>query len=319
MEQEFAQFVAALGRGPGRSRDLTQDEARTAFGMILRGEADPIQVGAFLMLLRYRGENPATIAGLVEAARAHAGLPLAGVEADLDWPSYGAGRTRGEPWFLLAALALAGQGVRVCMHGTNEFGQCASVASALQRLGLAPARDAADAAHSLRARNFAYLPLAVLSAPLDRLLNLRRLFGLRSPVNTLVRLLDPADAAVSVDGVFHPSYVETHLGAAELLARRCLVVIKGGGGEVERSPFKALAAYRWKCCEGRAEFVFPVLCERGEEAADLVAVWRGEVLAPVAEATVLGTIALAWFALGRVETPEAADLAAVEIWKNRFN
>ena len=107
-EHDFAQYVRTLGRGPGRSRALTRDEARTALSMVLRGEADPHQVGAFLMLLRYRGEDPAEMAGLVEAARGHfgAGLPPGCAPVALDWPSYGAGRTRGAPWFLLAALAL---------------------------------------------------------------------------------------------------------------------------------------------------------------------------------------------------------------------
>ncbi len=82
----FASFVATLGRGPGRSRALTREEAREAFAMVLAGEADPHQVGAFLMLLRYRGEDPDEIAGLVEAAREHAGLG-GGLPIDLDWPS----------------------------------------------------------------------------------------------------------------------------------------------------------------------------------------------------------------------------------------
>src|SRR5260370_1309602 len=66
-EHPFAGFVRILGRGPGRSRALTREEARTALGMVLRGEADPHQIGAFLMLLRYRGEDPDEIAGLVDA------------------------------------------------------------------------------------------------------------------------------------------------------------------------------------------------------------------------------------------------------------
>jgi len=111
-EHPFAPFVRTLGRGPGRSRALTRAEAREALAAVLRGEAAPEQVGAFLMLLRYRGEAADEISGLVEAARdvLGAGLPPGCPPVALDWPSYGAGRTRGEPWFLLAALALAAAG-----------------------------------------------------------------------------------------------------------------------------------------------------------------------------------------------------------------
>src|SRR6185437_9519001 len=227
----FAPFIATLGRGPGRSRALTREEACEAFGMVLRAEPDPHQVGAFLMLLRYRGEDADEIAGLVEAARD--GIRL-GAGVDLDWPSYGAGRTRGLPWFLLAALALARAGIRVLMHGSNEFSSGVGVAAGLAALGLRPAASLAEAERMLARDRFAYLPLGTLSPPMLRLLRLRDLFGLRSPVNTVVRLLDPGEAPAGVDGVFHPAYIELHLGVAERLGRPRLLVLKGGGGEAER-------------------------------------------------------------------------------------
>src|SRR6185437_16792035 len=152
----FAPFIATLGRGPGRSRALTRDEAREAFGMVLRGEPDPHQVGAFLMLLRYRGEDADEITGLVEAARG--GIRL-GADVDLDWPSYGAGRTRGLPWFLLSALALARAGVRVLMHGSNEFSSGIGIPDGLAALGLNPAASLAEAEKMLARDRFAYLPL----------------------------------------------------------------------------------------------------------------------------------------------------------------
>ena len=193
-ETQFATFVATLGRGPGRSRALTREEANAAFGMVLRGEADPHQVGAFLMLLRFRGEDAEEITGLVEAARAHGGLAWRALGVDLDWPSYGAGRTRGAPWFLLSALALARSGITVLMHGSNDFSSGITVEASLAALGLRPAEDQASAAGVLRDERFAYLPLRDMVPDMDRMLDMRRLFGLRSPVNTVARLLNPADA-----------------------------------------------------------------------------------------------------------------------------
>lgn len=316
MSDAFAPFVAALGRGPGRSRDLSRAEARDAFAMILNGSADPMQTGAFLMLLRYRGENAATVAGLVEAARADAGLPW-DVPVDLDWPSYGSGRTRQAPWFLLAALALAHSGARILMHGCNEFGAGQSVPEALEELGLPQAASAAAAEAQLAARNFAYVPLAALAPRLGGLLDLRAKFGLRSPVNTLVRLLNPAGAPVSVDGVFHPPYIETHLGAAEALGQQRLIVIKGGGGEAERNPFKPMIAYRWQLGAGRAEHDLAALgAKPAAESATIAEVWSGAD-APGAVATIVATIALALLALRKAENPAEADAMALEVWAGR--
>jgi anthranilate phosphoribosyltransferase len=311
----FAPFIAALGRGPGRSRALSRDEARAAFARVLAGAVDPVQVGAFLMLLRYRGEDADEVAGLVEAAQAAAVRVDAPVA--LDWPSYGAGRTRGAPWFLLAALALARAGVPVLLHGSNAFSSGMSVAQGLAALGLAPAADVAEAERQLT------LPLAVLAPELDRLLRLRHLFGLRSPVNTVVRLLDPARAAAGIDGVFHPAYLEVHLGVAERLARPRLLVLKGGGGEAERVPAKAAVAHLWTAETGRSTLDLPALpglagADMPEaDAAGLTSVWHGDAAPDLAVATVRATIALGLLALGRVGTTEAAESEAGRIWAER--
>ena len=336
LQDRFAGFVATLGRGPGRSRALTREEAREAFGMALRGEADPAQVGAFLMLLRYRGEDPAEITGLIEAARDEAGLGRAGVAAgfpavDLDWPSYGAGRTRGAPWFLLSALALAQSGLRVLMHGSNEFSGGLSVDSVLPSLGLAACRDAGCVARCLQRDRFAYWPVAAMAPRVGDFLAMRRLFSLRSPVNTVARLLDPADAAASVDGVFHPPYIALHLGVAALLRRPALLVLKGGGGEAERSPAKDIAVHLQSGGAPARELLLPALQPagpRGDPSADSAAlmlrVWhdRDEADPALATArnTVVGTIAMALLATGKpgpAGEVEQADEAARAIWRRR--
>jgi anthranilate phosphoribosyltransferase len=310
----FAPFIATLGRGPGRSSALTREEARQAFAMVLAGEADPHQVGAFLMLLRYRGEDPDEIAGLVEAAREHAGLG-GGLPIDLDWPSYGAGRTRGAPWFLLSALALARAGVRVLMHGTNAHSSGMSVGEGLAALGLVPCANIHDAERSLAATNFAYLPLGAFAPGIEKLLGLRRLFGLRSPVNTVARLLDPGSAPASVAGVFHPAYIDVHLGASERLARPGLLVVKGGGGEAERSGTKPVIAHRWLAGRGRSELALPAIAQPvAAGSQDLAAVWRGEAPAP---SVCCATIALALLALDAELSPEEADFRAEKIWTAR--
>jgi anthranilate phosphoribosyltransferase len=308
----FAGYVATLGRGPGRSRALTRMEAADAMGMLLRGEADPMQVGAFLMLLRYRGEDSSEIAGLVEGARAATRVADAGV--DLDWPSYGAGRTRGAPWFLLAALALAASGVRVLMHGTNAFSGGMTVAQALAALGLPVAQDAGAARRALEEACFAYIPVRHLCPVIDDLLGVRRLLGLRSPINTVARLLDPGDAPAGVDGVFHPPYIETHLAAAEILGRPRLLVLKGGGGEAERNPRRTVAVHLWVAGSGRSEKVLPPLQDGEPEPQEpgIAAIWHGEQRHAETEARIVATIALGLLALGR-----GGDAEARQIWLDR--
>lgn len=230
--------VRTLGRGPGRSRSLTQAEAFDAMTEMLSDRAEPEAVGALLMLLRMKGETAEEIAGLASAARAAApDLP----RVDLDWPSYAAGRTRGDPWFLLSAVQVAQAGHRVLLHGWN--GPDKTVRNGLAKAGIGVAQTPVEAERLLDLHNIAYLPLEAFHPALFHLLQLRSVLGLRSCVNTVCRMLNPAGAPASVQGVFHPSYRTLQADAAERLGWQNLTIIKGGGGEFERHPAKDIAAF----------------------------------------------------------------------------
>lgn len=234
----LSDYVRILGCGPGRSRSLTQEEAFAAMCLMLREDAAPEAVGALLMLLRMKGETAEEIAGFAAAARA--ALPLLpGV--DLDWPSYAAGRTRGAPWFLMSAKAVAEAGRRVLLHGWN--GSDPKVRAGLSSAGIDVAMSVEDATRALDRSAITYIPFETLHPRLFKLLTLRDVLGLRSCVNTVCRMLNPAGASASVQGVFHPSYRLLQADAAALLGWDSLTVIKGGGGEFERNPSKDAAAF----------------------------------------------------------------------------
>ncbi|MEN2988445.1 glycosyl transferase family protein [Tistrella sp. BH-R2-4] len=323
----LANALGIIGRGPGRSRPLTRDEACGAFGALLTGQALDVQAGAFLLLMRYRGETAEELAGLVDAARAHIGPPPAGAPVPaLDWPSYAAGRTRGLPWYLLAARLIGAAGVPVLMHGDNDLQTGGTGAmQGLAALGLAPARDLDDAAGQLAATGFAYLPLAHLCPALKTLLDLRAVLGLRSPVNTLVRHLNPLNAPATLIGVFHPGYLDSHAAAALLLdAGRRLGVVKGAGGEGERRPFKPVDLRLVDAGTAGVEH-WPALIDAATEARDterddpahLAAVWRGEARDEAGEATVIGTAAVALRIAGRACSPAKAEAQARALWAAR--
>ena len=233
----LATHVRTLGRGPGRARSLTRDEAQDAMRLMLN-DAAPEAVGAVLMLLRMKGEVPEEIAGF--AAAAQAALPDM-PKVDLDWPSYAAGRTRGAPWFLRSAQIVAQSGHRVLLHGWN--GADPKVRAGLASAGIGTAQTPDEAARLLDRDNIAYTPLEALHPALFRLLQLRDVLGLRSCINTICRMLNPAQAAASVQGVFHPYYRQLQTEAAKLLGWQNLTILKGGGGEFERNPSKDIKTF----------------------------------------------------------------------------
>ena len=68
-DHPFARYIRILGKGKTGSRSLSQEEAYDAFGMLLRGDVEELQLGAFLMPLRVKEETGEELAGFVRACR----------------------------------------------------------------------------------------------------------------------------------------------------------------------------------------------------------------------------------------------------------
>jgi anthranilate phosphoribosyltransferase len=272
------------------------------------------------MLLRIKEETGEEIAGFIRAARARS-PPLTEAAVDLDWPAY-AGKKRQLPWFLLAALLLAQAGWRVAMHGLDGVTEGRLYAGeTLARLGVPLAADFAEAAEHLAKRNFAYLSLERISPDLAGMMALKPILGLRSPVNSLVRGLNPFGAGASLQAVFHPSYVAVHRDAASLLRDRRTIVFRGDGGENERRPNKALETVL--VADGIVEEQrWPPIGDPRQapdetmEIDRLARVWRGAA-DEYGEATVVGTVAVALYAMGIAPDPADAETRARRLWSER--
>ncbi len=320
-EHPFAPFVRILGKGKTGTRSLTRDEAREAFGMILRGDVEELQLGAFLMLLRVKEESAEELAGFVDACRAHLPDIANAPPPQLDWPSY-AGKKAQQPWYLLSALLLAENGISVLMHGSGGHtaqrlytGQCMSL------LGVPDSGNLQNAVHHSQQHGIAWLPLNNLLPGLERIIQLKHLLGLRSPVNTLTRMLNPAGAPYSLQSIFHPAYAVLHQEADRMLGQQHALVFKGDGGEVEIKP---QADTRYSLLRGdhistgqwsrRLEDRPPVVELSAEQ---LLLLWRGQVPDTYGELAIIETTAIALFLTERAGTEEEARELASNYWQQR--
>lgn len=320
----FAKFVAILGRGKTKQRHLTLDESREAMRMILRDEARPEQIGAFLMLLRLKEEAPEEIAGFALGARDTMDIPADLPPVDIDWSTY-AGKRIQLPWFALSVLALVNAGYSVLMHGTEGHtpGRVYT-REVLESLGFPPAASLDEAARQIRERRFAYVPLEVLSPMLRHLIDLRPILGLRSPVHSFSRMLNPFDAPVMMQGIFHRGFMDIHAGAAQLLNQPRMAVFRGEGGEIERRPNKPTQVWMTFGSDEPLVENWPVLSKQPHQPpntemdiGDLARTWRGEMADPYAIASVVGTIAVTLRTMGKAGAIDEAEAMARDLWAAR--
>ncbi|MCY1284888.1 Anthranilate phosphoribosyltransferase [compost metagenome] len=299
-EHPFAQFVRMLGKGKRGARNMTREEAREAMGMLLDGQVEDTQLGAFLMLLRHKEENAEELAGFTEAFRQRNQAPE--IAVDLDWPSY-AGKKRHLPWYLLAAKALADSGLRILLHGggAHTAGRLYSE-QLLELLDIPLCQDWSQVASALDERQLAFIPLGAWAPRLQRMIDLRNTLGLRSPIHSLARILNPLGARCGLQSIFHPGYQGVHREASQLLGDHAIVV-KGEGGEIEVNPDGTCHLYG--TTDGQAwDEEWPALSAlrhvkpESLDASQLVAVWRGEAEDDYGQLAIHSTMALALRGLG---------------------
>ena len=322
-EHPFAKYIRTLGKGPSMSRTLTQAESVDAARMIFNDQIEPLQLGAFLCLIRMMTETPEEVAGFVQAARETLNVPASIPEVQVDWPTY-AGKKNRLPWFLLSALMMAQSGIRVFAHGKDDHteGRVYSGA-ALKALGIAPAQSLSEAADQLVARNFAYMALDQLSPKLNAIMALKPILGLRSPIHTMVRKLNPFGAQCQMIGVAHPFYRTLHQESARLLGQPVLAVFKGDGGEAERRPEKPCQVHLTTGDVLSEENWDPILDDpsaphdQDMDLGRLAAVWAGDIQDQLAEAAITATAAVTLKALGRASSQAEAQSMAQSMWAAR--
>jgi len=323
-DHPFAEYVRILGKGPKMWRDMTFGESRAAMGMVLEGMAEPLQIGAYLLLLRRKGETGEELAGMVAAARDHFLEKDVASPVDFDWPSY-ADRHRQQPWFILAAILLADQGYKILMHGIEGYEEgYAPTRPALALFGIQQATSLPEAAGSLEENNLVYVGLEYFCPSLNELFELRPLLGVRTAVNTFGRDLNPFGARYQLQGVFHPPYKPLHLDTVRALSQSNSMIFKGGGGEVQRNPMKP--ALVDTLVEGTVEAQeWPAMTEqsvykwRDEDLSpsQLLKMWQGKLNLPVPELAIIGTLAFALKQADPALSFDAADNQAKDIWTER--
>ncbi|AMK30522.1 anthranilate phosphoribosyltransferase [Pseudomonas sp. TE6283] len=318
-EHPFAEFVRILGKGKRGARGLTREEARAAMTLLLEGKVEDTQLGAFLMLLRHKEESAEELAGFTEALRAHLQAPR--ITVDLDWPSY-AGKKRHLPWYLLAAKCLAGNGVRILMHGggAHTAGRLYTE-QLLDLLEIPLSRDWTAVEQTLDSHRLAFFPLQDWAPQLQRMIDLRNTLGLRSPIHSLARVLNPLAARCGLQSIFHPGYQAVHREASRLLGDHA-VVIKGDGGEIEVNPDVISHLYGTSAGEAWDEEWPALSAQRHVKPASLqpehlLAVWRGEAQDSYGELAVVATMALALRGLGQER--EQAFSNARAYWAARID
>lgn len=231
----IAPYIKEIGRGKEGARSLSREQAEDLMGQVLDGRVSDLEVGAFAMAMRIKGESTEELLGFLRAVHERC-LPISPEGPAVILPSYNGARKLPNLTALLALL-VAQTGTPVLVHGApNDPGRI-TTASVFRDLGLPIARDAEDVRHGWARREPVFMATETLCPPLARLLDVRWVVGLRNPGHTVAKLLDPTPGVRSLRVVnhTHPEY-GTALTAFLQSAGANAMLLRGTEGEPVADP-----------------------------------------------------------------------------------
>ncbi|MFH0861432.1 MAG: anthranilate phosphoribosyltransferase [Candidatus Altiarchaeota archaeon] len=211
--------------------DLSPNEAEDAMKAMMSGTAAEVDVAAFLVALKMKGESPGEIAAMAKVMREYAVKirpKVSGILVDM----CGTGGD-GSGTFNIstaASFVVAAGGVPVAKHGNRSFTSKCGSADVLEALGaridLRPERIES----CIEEVGIGFMFAPAHHPAMKHVMPVRKQLGIRTVFNILGPLTNPAGAKAQIMGVYDPSLTERLAEVFRLLGLRRAFVVNGHPG-----------------------------------------------------------------------------------------
>ena len=222
----IGKYLKEIGRGKEGARSLSREQAADLLGQVLDGNVTDLEIGAFCLAMRIKGETPEEMAGFLDATHARLHKVPDNGQTTVVIPSYNGARKL--PLLTpLLALLLAREGLPVLIHGTATESSRVFTDAVLQALHITPHPIDAPVAPG----SVAFVPTATLCPGLQKLLEVRRVVNLRNSAHSIVKLMTPCTGShLLVSSYTHPEYAISMAATFSLMKSNALL-LRGTEGE----------------------------------------------------------------------------------------
>jgi anthranilate phosphoribosyltransferase len=240
-------WPAVLGRLASGS-DLEAVHAGAALTEVLRGNATPAQIAAFIFGLRCKGETVDEMTGLVAAmlgASERVVVPGDMAGQVVDTCGTGGDRRGTINVSTIAALVVAGAGVPVCKHGGRAASSKAGSADVLEALGVAIDLGPPGVARCIAEAGIGFCFAPRYHPAMSYALPVRRELGVPTAFNFLGPLANPARVQRQVVGVGDPAMAGKMARVLAAGGAIRALVVHGADGLDELSTTGPSLVYDW--------------------------------------------------------------------------
>lgn len=189
-------------------QDLTRQEAAATMDMIMKGEATPSQIAAFITALRMKGEAADEITGCAEKMREHAININPKNQNLVDTCGTGGDVSGTFNISTVTALVAAGAEISIAKHGNRSVSSKCGSADLLETLGVKIDLEPAKVEQCINEVGIGFIFAPIFHQAMKFAMPTRKEIGIRTVFNILGPLTNPARANAQVLGVFNPDLTE---------------------------------------------------------------------------------------------------------------
>jgi anthranilate phosphoribosyltransferase len=216
-------------------KPLSREEARTAFGILMSGDATPSQIAGLLMALRVRGETVDEITGAVEIMREKM-IRVAAPAGAIDIVGTGGDASGSYNLSTCAAIVAAGAGLKVAKHGNRALSSRSGAADVLMALGVKIDLPPEKISECIAEAGVGFMFAPAHHASMKYVGPTRVELGTRTIFNLLGPLSNPAGVKKQITGVFSKAWVEPLAHVLKNLGSESCWICHGEGGLDEIVP-----------------------------------------------------------------------------------
>lgn len=202
-------MTEVVGSGTKSAEDMTRGQATEAMERIFDNEPDPTTLGAFWLANRWKHNTSEELAAYVDvmADRVDRGVP------DVDPVDCGAnydGKERTAILGVAAGIVAAAAGTPVVVHSGDRVPtqKCDAYKHVLDELGVRTELQPDESADMVDATGFGFYHQPAFNPAVDDLLDRRDEMGVRTFLNTVETLANPAGASVHLGSFYHLSFAK---------------------------------------------------------------------------------------------------------------
>ncbi len=259
----FKNYLGKIGSGQNTSKGLTREESGNALKLILKAQASPAQIGAFLIAHRIRRPEPQELAGMLDTylelgpkilSQGQQRRPICfGMPFD--------GRTRTAPIYPLTTLLLIASGQPVVLQGGKRMPTKFGVTSIelFSALGI----HLEGLSITELQNKFSNNGLALIHQPdhfplAESLIPYRQDLGKRTPLSTMELIWTAHQGNhLIISGFVHSPTEEMCLETLRIRKEKEMIFVKGLEGGVDLSTNRAFIAGHFKENEFQRLIIHP--------------------------------------------------------------